>query len=113
MSRPTIARSRFLPTIPIAGALTVLSGMFLYWNDSQGFRLAWVLTPTGLTFTLGALAAIAAAVAGTLQGRTAARLGKVADEERPALLMRVARGELATTALLVLAVTAMASARYV
>jgi uncharacterized membrane protein len=108
------AQSGFPRSLGIAGALTILSGVFLYWNDSQGFRLTWVLSPTGLTFTLGALAAIGAAiVGGAVQGRAAARMETAKPEERPALQARIARGAAITSALLLLAVIAMASARYV
>jgi hypothetical protein len=49
---------------PIIGALTVLSGAVLYWRDSGGLQLTWISTPTGLAFTIGGLAAIAALVGG-------------------------------------------------
>jgi hypothetical protein len=49
---------------PIVGALTVLSGAVLYWRDSGGLQLAWISTPTGLAFTIGGIAAIAALVGG-------------------------------------------------
>jgi uncharacterized membrane protein len=49
---------RFGPAVGIASGLNILSGLALYGRDSQGFRPEWVLSPTGLTFTLGALAAI-------------------------------------------------------
>jgi hypothetical protein len=113
---PFLAQFFSGPTLPralaLGGFLTVISGLFLYWTDSQGFRLAWILSPTGLTFSLGALAAIGGAVAGARQGRIAARIPTVSEKERPVLIARVERGELLTTVLLVLAVTAMAAARY-
>jgi hypothetical protein len=49
---------------PIVGALTVLSGAALYWRDSSGLQVTWITTPTGLAFTIGGLAAIAAFVGG-------------------------------------------------
>jgi hypothetical protein len=106
------ARTPLARVIAVAGALNILSGLFLYWTDSQGFRLAWVLSRTGLTFTLGALAAIGGAVAAARQGRIASRIPTVDEAERPALIARVERAEIVTTILLVLAVTAMAAARY-
>jgi len=38
---------------PIVAALTVLSGMALYWRDSAGLQAAWITSPTGLAFTIG------------------------------------------------------------
>lgn len=49
---------------PIVAALTVLSGAVLYWRDSGGLDLDWITSPTGLAYTLGGLAAIAAFVGG-------------------------------------------------
>jgi uncharacterized membrane protein len=49
---------------PIVSVLTILSGVALYWRDSAGLQAAWISTPTGLAFTIGGLAAIAAFVGG-------------------------------------------------
>ena len=49
---------------PIVAALTVLSGAVLYWRDSAGLQLTWITSPTGLTFTIGGVAAIMAFVGG-------------------------------------------------
>jgi uncharacterized membrane protein len=49
---------------PIVAALTVLSGAALYWRASAGLQAAWITSPTGLAFTIGGLAAIAAFVGG-------------------------------------------------
>ena len=49
---------------PIVAALTVLSGAVLFWHDSGGLQLTWITTPTGLAFTIGGMAAIAAFVGG-------------------------------------------------
>ncbi len=49
---------------PIVAALTVLPGAALYWRDSAGLQAAWITSPTGLAFTIGGLAAIAAFVGG-------------------------------------------------
>ncbi len=49
---------------PIVAALTVLSGAALYWRDSNGLDPTWVSSPSGLAFTIGGLAAIAAFVGG-------------------------------------------------
>lgn len=51
---------------PIVAALTVSSGAALYWRDSGGLQLAWITTPTGLGFTIGALAGIATFIGGAV-----------------------------------------------
>jgi hypothetical protein len=49
---------------PIVAGLTVLSGAALYWRDSGGLSTAWITSASGLTFTIGGLAAILAFVGG-------------------------------------------------
>jgi len=49
---------------PIVAGLTVLSGVALYWRDSAGLQAAWILSPSGIAFTIGGLAAIIAFVGG-------------------------------------------------
>lgn len=49
---------------PIVALLTILAGAALYWRASGGLQAAWIGSPTGLAFTLGGLAAIAAFVSG-------------------------------------------------
>ena len=49
---------------PIVAGLTILSGAALYWRDSAGLSSTWITSPTGLGFTIGAIAAIAAFVLG-------------------------------------------------
>jgi hypothetical protein len=57
-------RRRMGVFFPIVAMLTVLSGAALYWRDSSGFQLAWITSPTGLGFTLGAVAGISSLVLG-------------------------------------------------
>jgi hypothetical protein len=107
-------------------ALNVLSGVGLYWRDSNGFRGAWILSPMGLTFTLGAMAAIAAGAVGGAVLRPAGEhmetLGRAVTSgtatrdqaaQLGAIQRRTAAGSIATAALMTLAVVAMACARYV
>lgn len=107
-------QSGFPRAIGGAAALNVLTGLFLYGIDSRGFQGGWVLSPTGLTFTIGALAALGAASVGiALPRRAIVKLRTAKDDERPALQRAAARGAAIASALLGLAVLAMASARYV
>ena len=57
-------RRRMGAIFPIVAALTILSGGGLYWRASGGLQTAWITSPTGLAFTIGGLAAVAAFVGG-------------------------------------------------
>lgn len=59
-----VTRRRMGVFFPIVAVLTVLSGAALYWRDSGGFQLAWITSPTGLGFSLGAVAGITSLVLG-------------------------------------------------
>lgn len=59
-----VTRRRMGVFFPIVAMLTVLSGAALYWRDSAGFQLAWITSPTGLGFSLGAIAGITSLVLG-------------------------------------------------
>jgi hypothetical protein len=49
---------------PVVAGLTILSGAALIWRDSGGLQLSWITTPTGLGFSIGALAGIMSFVLG-------------------------------------------------
>ena len=40
--------------------LTVITGFVLFWNASGGLEGVWLTSPTGLAFTVGAVAAVIA-----------------------------------------------------
>ena len=62
-----VVNRRRLPVyFMIASTLTVLAGLVLYWRDSNGLQMAWVASPTGIAFTIGGVAALAAWVGGAL-----------------------------------------------
>lgn len=69
-------QSGFTQAMSVAAVANVLAGLLLYWRDSGGLQLAWITTGTGLTFTLGGLMGIVAAVIGF--GVTGANAGKLA-----------------------------------
>jgi len=112
---------------PVVAGLTILSGAVLYWRDSSGLQAAWIGSPTGLAFTIGGLAAIAAFVLGGIligpgiAEQTAVR-GEIAagdGEPTPQQRERLARAEGKLTLagridlpLLLLAGLTMAVARY-
>jgi hypothetical protein len=57
----------------IAGPLTVLAGLALYWNDSGGLQASWIATPAGLGFTIGAIGGLVAAYIGFFISRPTAK----------------------------------------
>lgn len=106
---------------------TVIAGLLLYVRASQGLQLAWITSPTGIGFTVGALAAIVSLTwGGTMVGPTTKRLqaigseisaaGGVPTDAQLATVERLrARLELfgkADLVLLAIAVVMMAIARY-
>lgn len=71
---------------PVVAGLTVLSGVALYWRDSGGLQIAWITSLSGLTFTVGGLAAIAAFIGGML-------LIGPSEAERSAVAKELASGD--------------------
>jgi uncharacterized membrane protein len=64
-----------------ASLLTVLAGLALYLYTSGGFNPSWILSGTGLGFTIGALAALVAFLVGSLViGPTSGRMGALGKE---------------------------------
>ena len=107
--------------------VTLLSGLWLYGWNSGGFRLAWITSGAGMSFTFGALCAFASAAVGhfvilptvkrvnQLGAAMAAAGGPPAPEraaEMGALQRRMLGGAQAGTALVVIATLAMAVARF-
>ncbi len=111
-----------------AMALTILSGIGLYWHDSAGFQSAWLASGAGRVFGLGGAVAIAASILGVAinmpTGRRLAELaGRLQSAGRPptpdeqatlaALQARLGRAGLVVAFLLLTATMLMAVARYV
>jgi hypothetical protein len=123
-----LAKVKKMPVaILMSAGLTVLAGTLLYLQVSGGFDLDWITTATGLTFTAGGLAAIAAFLLGlTVVKPSVDRLGALGAEiqasggqpsEAQAAQLHAVDSRLKTAgrfnmALLTLAVVAMAVARY-
>lgn len=118
---------KLLTVLPIVAALTILSGLALYGRVSLGLNPDWISSPTGATLTLGAVASIVAFIIGvfimrasTLKaGRLAARAEQAEDDtkgtlmaEVQALRLRARTSARVVASLLVIAVAAMAIARY-
>jgi len=122
-----LAQTRFAIALSMAGLLTVLSGLLMYWRDSGGFQVAWITTPTGLAFAVGGLAGILAFLIGFFVSRPAvARMTVIGQQaqaaggppspeqmaEIQALQKRVGQGALRVALLLTVALIGMSVARY-
>lgn len=123
-----LQKRRFFVVLPVAAALTILSGLRLIWIDSAGFSGSYFDTATGKTFGNAGLAAIIAAVlgfgiAGPSMGRAGAIAASLAAVKDPAEKERLTqqvdrlrrRGTYATLASVsfgILAAIGMAVARY-
>ena len=123
-----MSQSKYGMFMGIASMLTVLSGALMYWRVSNGFRLTWLTSPTGIVLTIGALAGILALVLGmTVHSPTGARLAALGKEiaaaggaQTPAqaqtlgqLQARIAKANRWSAVLLITATIGMAIARYV
>jgi hypothetical protein len=120
-------RRRMGIMFPIVGALTVFAGAVLYWRDSGGLQSTWIMSGSGLAFTVGGAAAIASfalgfvLVAPSVGAQTAVRNELAASGGSPsaAQLARLEHADrlmrLATRVdlpLILLAGLMMATARY-
>jgi hypothetical protein len=120
-------KSGYSQAMTVAGIVTVLAGMWLFWLDSGGFQPAWMAGDMGVMLSVGALTGFAAAVVGLgVQARNAMRLGALAKTAQtqaggPApeqlaamqrLQLRLRTGGRLTAALLAITVAAMALSRY-
>ena len=124
-----LAQVRKLPLYMMALAiLTVLSGIGLYWRDSGGFKGPWMQSGSGAVFGFGGLVAILVVVIGmTIVSPTTKRMGELAAAmrgsggppsqeqiaEMQTIQARMTRFTRMVAVLLLVAVAAMAVARYV
>jgi len=123
-----IIRRRFMDIMPLVALVTILTGLWMYWQHAGGFRGGWAGSPMGIGFGSGGVLAIIAFVIGVAIlrpamsqiGQLAARAGQSADAaERETLMSQVAAlRKRATTAgrwvaaLLAVATALMGIARY-
>jgi uncharacterized membrane protein len=124
-----VAKRHVAKIITSAGGVTVLAGLFIYWHDWHLYRSFgdWIGSSFGIVLTIGAVAAILAAVEGSLLvGRNVERLvevgGRLAEAQGPPpaellerfgkLQQEIKRASITDLVLLVIAVSAMATARY-
>lgn len=127
LTQELIQRRRLPVFFITTSTIAVLGGLILYWRDSNGLQVGWITSPTGLAFTIGGLAAIAAWLGGGVFIRPAVeRVAAVGAEMKaaggpppPELLARMQQATeslrrigLIDLWLLGIAVIAMASARF-
>lgn len=113
--------------MPVVGLLTVLSGLSLYWRNSSISAGAFASSIPGMTYGTGGLAGIIGLIVGIIMiGRSVGEMGRIgaaigqsggppssAQGQRMAILRaRIETGNKIVWALLLVAVTAMAIARY-
>lgn len=122
-----LAERKRLPEVMLgASGLTILAGLLMYWQVSDGFDADWIGSTYGLTITIGALTAI---VAGGLGGpmvrrsmlkagaiaRSAAEAGGPTPEQASEIQSLQERARVAGAwmiSLLVVAAALMAAAQY-
>ncbi|HXY70550.1 MAG TPA: hypothetical protein VEH62_13965 [Gemmatimonadales bacterium] len=123
-----IIRRGYLSIVPGIAVLTMLAGLTLYWLDARALGDAWWSSGTGQAFSVGAAAAIVAFAIGMAVTRRSMLRAIALGQELPKLAegpdrqARMAeierlrglatRGAQWVAALLLVAVAAMAVARY-
>jgi hypothetical protein len=120
-------RRGLVVVLVIAATTAIAAGALLYWIDSGGLRLEWITSHTGLGFTAGALAALSAFAIVPIFFRpeadrlTAVAAGRITStdsetnsqrDERERSERRFRRWSLIQVSLLIFAIAAMATARY-
>jgi uncharacterized membrane protein len=107
--------------LPIAAALTTLAGLTLFWRNESLSGGTWSRSPMGTGMSVGAAAAILAAIIGMGVASPAARkmaranipgAEPLSPEKRGSLQRRAELGSQAAMALLIVSTVAMAVARY-
>ena len=116
-----IMGKRKLPVYFMAlGILTTLAGLLLMMRNISLTDGMWARSPMGMGISAGAAAAILALIVGmTISAPTAKKLGPpgpgaapLTDEQRAALMKRLALGGRLTLVLLSISALFMATARY-
>ena len=118
---------RFPIYMMAVSVLTLLSGLLIYWMDGRSFGTSWMASTPGRVFGLGGLLAIIAGVLGmTMMSPAGKRLGELSAtiqsggkpptpaqvSEMQSLQARMQKIGPVVLALVLLATTCMAVARY-
>lgn len=121
-----VIRRRLALILAVAAFTAIGAGAVMYWIDSSGLQLSWITTHTGLAFTAGGIAALSAlAIAAIFLKPEVDRLAALekhqldaASAREPvrvdeAYERRLRRWSLIQVTLLIIAISAMATARYI
>lgn len=122
-----LMRRGFMTAMPVAAVITLLSGLWLYWQVSGGFQPAYVHSVQGLTYATGGLSAIVGFAIGLTtirpnMGKAAALMqaaSQASEADRGAmaaqaqtLRQRAATAGNVVNVLIIVAILAMGIARY-
>jgi uncharacterized membrane protein len=122
-----MARRNWMIFIPVVAILTMLAGFYLYWGVSSGFESEYMGSGPGMSYGLGATAAILAFIIGMALTRPSMmklmQLGQqmagASEADRPRISESMARlrsrsniGSKAVMTLLLIAALTMAVGRY-
>ncbi|MFL5619309.1 MAG: hypothetical protein ACJ79A_13060 [Gemmatimonadaceae bacterium] len=116
-----MGRRKLSVYLMVLGILTTLAGVLLMMRNISLTNGVWARSPMGIGISVGAAAAILALVVGmSVSAPAAKRLGgppkpgatPLTDDQRAALMRRIAFGSRATFVLLSIAALFMATARY-
>lgn len=108
-----LAKRGMLMILPVAGILTILSGIWLYWHASAGFDPAYMGSRPGMVYGLGMVATILAFLIGVAVVRTAiAKAATAEPAEGQKLRQRAASASVVVALLVGIAVLTMAVGRY-
>ncbi len=117
-----MAKTRFSTFMMVNALITVLAGSILYGIDSNWFQSAWMHSPTGIGFGVGAVTGIVAFVFGGMLGNINKALGMLGAQIQgkltanqlnalQALMSRQANASKWNTVFMLITIVLMASAR--
>jgi len=123
-----IQQRKFMTVIPVAGLLTIISGLYMYDKVSVHMADGWISRPLGMSLTIGAVVSIVAFIIGIAVLRPAtlaagALMTEIMNEPENAgnedkeaqvqtLRLKARRAAKSVAHLLAVAVVTMAVARY-
>lgn len=108
-----VQKRGFMRILPIAAILTILSGVDLVRRASVNFQAAWFSTGSGITYSIGAVAAVLGFIVGFFFMRPLMlKAGSLPPAEAQPLRARAMRMNQIVAVLLLVAVAAMAVGRY-
>lgn len=123
--RNVLTKTAFDKLMPAVSSLTVIAGLLLYWEISNGFDADWMGSANGMVLSIGVVAGIGAfGHGGAVIGRTTGEIKKLGDaiqgpptpeqaQQMAALQEKLTKHSHISAILMVIAVVGMAAARTV